>query len=940
MNKDIRFAFQTNRLEVYKSDDGKPHIRAVASDSLEDRQGDVITETCIKQMADQVSHGDIPLLPDHRASFEIGKSHYGDTRRNDSTHGLELVVDFELDDRFTEATVLFNEVSSGKCKRQLSIGGYLNKNNPRAAFMDERDGKLVMFLDDIQLDHIAVTREGKAANPRTNFVDAVVKAIDEAGYDVSKEGLVARPVGSKETVKNSDGLSAINIPAAIRKLDSTQQDLWTAVWKDTFIRQMHIKSQTVEQAEAAAAGVANAVLAKKTGITFDAGVVEYNGTRKEVETFVIGSTSRKNGHTHLWVGREVGEKIITGMMLTMKGHSHSIIETEKCGRDSDHYHTLIRKDRKVAEPSTELSAPVGLLYFGKGYDSEEAVRVWLDANGIDPLNIARVANSTFTVEFNISPLAENAETPRSEEGAEMAKTNAPAAPVEKATVIYKAYPLSDERGWSWSAADGNEVLGHEKEQWDRFKSAHTYFDRERGMTPTVKAAYSLPHHKLSNGELKTFMGGVVAATAILNGARGGFRRDTSEEGRKSLYAHLQKHYKQAGRPAPALKSKWLERFKDDYVHPNPKTLAERDFEDFLFSLELNGGGVPEFLTKEWWLTWDEDATGLTTIPETEKGTWVSIEKEEVESADVETETPTTEASEQEAADEAVKDDEVGTGDNQSTESSPEAVSKEEDDSAMKVDDKRIDDEKVDEAKTVEETPEITTVAELAAIMTKALAGITSAVSDLGKRVEGLEKNDSGAVTVDEAVSEEKTIEEVVSEEKSEVVDGAKIEEKTEVTEATEIDEKSAEDAPIEEAISEKAPTQSPAQILGAFHELLAGLGMTAKELFGDMAQKSLDSMGPTLIGTVEKTVKESISALQKGVKAEVEKSISGKLDEKLMEVAKDFRGTVEKLDGRLMKVEQVGGVPQGAAGQEGTLEADDKPKGKFTGIFSGALLKR
>ena len=922
MNKDIRFQFETSALEVYKDATGRPHVRAVASDTLEDRQGDVITETCINQMAKQVTRG-IPLLPDHRASFEIGMSMLGDTRRNPASHGLELVCDFQLDDRYTEATVLYGEVESGHCKRQLSIGGYLNKTNPRAAYLEERNGKVVTVLDDIVLDHIAVTREGKAANPRTNFVDAVFKAIDEAGIEITKDGLIDKP----EPVAKD---STATVPAAVAKLDAKSIDMWKSVWKDTLIRQMHIEDQTVEQAEASAIGVASAILSKQLGEQIDVKPDEYGTQRTKKETYVIGTTSKtKDGHTHLWIAREVGEKILDGLMLTVKGHDHKILETGTCDSDSDHEHTLVSKTKKVAEPSTELSAPVGLLYFGKGYDSEDDVRTWLDSKGIEPLSISRVADSTFVVEFSLPSTRVSENDGATKEEAEMPKKSQtePQAEIEKATVVYKAWPMSQERRWSWVSTDGDAVLGPNKDNWSLYKAAHTYFDDSRGATPEIKGAYSFPHHKVADDGLSTYIGGVIAATAILNGARGGFRRDTSEAGRRALHAHLAKHYGQAGRTAPPLKSNWLGRLKEDFTHPNPQTLAERDFEDFLFSLEENGfkDEMPDFLTKEWWLQWDENSTGLSDIPETEKGIWTEIEKATVE--DAETSEKSVEEKQEASVDET-KSDDGGKNDDKSPVETSEEVAKSGDDTSES-----------------EVTPVDDAIKALTAATTKALADIAAAVSNIGKRVDALESST-------ETATEEKA-EETPAVAADEKMDDVAVEEKTIETAPDETKEtgEPTPETPVEETSSKDTNDAQAKEFFESFHALLAGMGMTAKDFFSSMVQKNLDGVSAPLTETVQKAVESSFSSLQKGVMEKVEKSVDAKmaanvaaatktLDAKLSEVTKDFAGTVEKLNGRLEKVERVGGVPQGAHGQESSDDTDNQNRGTFAGVFSSALRSR
>jgi hypothetical protein len=129
------------------------------------------------------------------------------------------------------------------------------------------------------------------------------------------------------------------------------------------------------------------------------------------------------------------------------------------------------------------------------------------------------------------------------------------------------------------------------------------------------------------------------------------------------------------------------------------------------------------------------------------------------------------------------------------------------------------------------------------------------------------------------------------------------------------------------------------------------MGMTAKDFFSSMVQKNLDGVSAPLTETVQKAVESSFSSLQKGVMEKVEKSVDAKmaanvaaatktLDAKLSEVTKDFAGTVEKLNGRLEKVERVGGVPQGAHGQESSDDTDNQNRGTFAGVFSSALRSR
>jgi hypothetical protein len=695
--------------------------------------------------------------------------------------------------------------------------------------------------------------------------------------------------------------------------------------------------------------------------------------RAEKETFILGTTSKVNGHVHLWVGKAVGEKIIDGLMLTVKGHDHNISENSECGTDSDHSHALIRKEQKVAEPSSnEHPAPVGLLYFGKG-STENSVQLWLESHGIEPTSITRVANSTYEVEFSLSSVASE-ETKKEDTEMPKGQDN----PVEKAAVVFKDWPMSDQRSWSWTAADGNAILGEKGDNWEKYKSAHTYYDDGRGATPSVRGAYSLPHHKSTEGGLATYIGGVIAATAVLNGARGGFRRDTSEAGRKSLYAHLSKHYAQAGRTAPSLKEKWLDRTKGGFTHPNPKTLVERDYEDFVFAMEYAKEEVPEFLTKAWWMSWDQEATGLAEVPAAEKGIWtldvvksetpattdtkvaVKADEKEKSAAPVEVKAeahPEVKATEKSEGKTDVKAEVPADGKQvvKAAEAAPAADAKSGSADGVAAVAPAAATTKGSDGGTVK-NPEL----DLPAAMQKAIADIAAAVSAISARIDTLEKPkaeksaepaatatttgsaSSVVVVVDTKQADaQKTTEAVVVSAPVVTATAPVVPAVAPAAPAVPAAEKSVAPAPA--AAPEAA--KKPENIFEAFHTLLEGMGLTSKEFLDSMAQKSLDmtkksmeGVESNIVGTVQKAVESSVGSLRDGVKADVEKSVKATIDAKLTEVAKALDETVEKLNTRLENVEKVGGVRQGTDGQE--ISPTRQGSGTFAGVFSRALRHR
>lgn len=184
-----RFEFDVTIEKAWKTDDGKMHVRAIASDDKPDAQRDRMTEAALKGMANQAKAG-LPLLETHRSVFAFGKSTGGDVVKTDK--GLQFAVEFELDEKFPQATALYEEVHGGKTEKQLSIGGRINSKNAKAVRFEESDGGVIRAVEDVVLDHIATTRKGQAANDRTKFVSAILKSLDSPWEDdVTKEEGVA-----------------------------------------------------------------------------------------------------------------------------------------------------------------------------------------------------------------------------------------------------------------------------------------------------------------------------------------------------------------------------------------------------------------------------------------------------------------------------------------------------------------------------------------------------------------------------------------------------------------------------------------------------------------------------------------------------------------------------------------------------------------------------
>lgn len=205
----VRFEFGATVDKAWQDEDGKMHVRAIASDDQLDLQRDRMSGNALSRMADMSKAG-VPLLDNHRATFEFGRTVGGQvitTKAEDGRPVNQLLVELELDGEFPQARKLFKEVANGECSRQLSIGGKLNLKNRDAVTVQMTSGGLSRTINDLELDHIATTRKSQAANPRTSFVEAIAKSLDaavEAGWEPEVEKPLAKEDGPGQNNASPD----------------------------------------------------------------------------------------------------------------------------------------------------------------------------------------------------------------------------------------------------------------------------------------------------------------------------------------------------------------------------------------------------------------------------------------------------------------------------------------------------------------------------------------------------------------------------------------------------------------------------------------------------------------------------------------------------------------------------------------------------------------
>ncbi len=110
----------------------------------------------------------------------------------------------------------------------------------------------------------------------------------------------------------------------------------------------------------------------------------------------------------------------------------------------------------------------------------------------------------------------------------------------KTVIPFKKYALDDEdAGWDGPAerkeADTDDLL-----------LMSTWYDAEE---PDKKSSYKLPHHRAEGHN--TVWRGVAAAMVALLGGRGGV--DIPDDDRRGTYGHLERHYREFDKDAPAFK---------------------------------------------------------------------------------------------------------------------------------------------------------------------------------------------------------------------------------------------------------------------------------------------------------------------------------------------------------------------------------------------------
>jgi phage head maturation protease len=156
-------------LEKSFEKEGRTIIRGRISGLKVDRQGERMEKSALESMRRQLEKGDVKLLASHGEAFEAGHSVGSELQENG-----DLVADFEINKEHPYAPLMAKAAAEGS-KKQFSVGGAVTD---AVKVFDQGARSVVKSIKDVWLEHVAFTREGKAAYQDAALLGAMVKSVD------------------------------------------------------------------------------------------------------------------------------------------------------------------------------------------------------------------------------------------------------------------------------------------------------------------------------------------------------------------------------------------------------------------------------------------------------------------------------------------------------------------------------------------------------------------------------------------------------------------------------------------------------------------------------------------------------------------------------------------------------------------------------------------
>jgi hypothetical protein len=212
-----------------KDEGGKMFVSILASSTTLDKHEERVAPAFIASMKAQAAAGEVEFTETHDSAIPLGVSVgsvdpvsvWEEVKGKVKCETPEelFVPEFELDATHPLAVKVFEDVSSGRCRWQASIGGQASARK----IFDPESKRVIRLLEDGKIDHVALTRAGRAANPDAQFLSAVMKAEFWAGIPDPEPEVKPAEDAAEPNAADAPAAGADEVRAALRAAERARE---------------------------------------------------------------------------------------------------------------------------------------------------------------------------------------------------------------------------------------------------------------------------------------------------------------------------------------------------------------------------------------------------------------------------------------------------------------------------------------------------------------------------------------------------------------------------------------------------------------------------------------------------------------------------------------------------------------------------------------------
>lgn len=503
---DNEFGFNIPIEKTYKDDDGNPHVIAIASSNREDKESETVSEKGLEHLATQIRESDdIEFKNHHEAAFGFGKAVDANVREveEEGETFYVLEVDFLLKEEWPHSEELFNEVKSGDCDKELSIGGQINGDNPGAVRYVFQNGRRKKLIDEINLDHIVACPADYGANNDTHFIDAIVKTFDENNDALEQYQF------SPETVldyKNDIFFQSEN-PELLQLVQNINK---------SFKNQNAVTLCPVIDNGDFYVGLVNITDEVKNGDEFKNDISVHPLEKEELK-------------------EEKEEKLKNLIIDEIKSSINNVSKNEDNEeKDTKNYEDILNDEEQLEFLLNDLKE-IGEMEEKEQENESEDVEKTKNSDEDE----TKIENKELQGAVDYKATEKQPEDEAwNFTGSDADDLLLLGAGVDSMDEFMELSPEDQHEGWKM-LRDAHAYVNEEVAENEEFSDA-----------PHNKNAYGLPHHKAVDGSLSVYLSGVISQMTKINGSNGGFQMVQDESELEDVYNHLAQHYNQYNREAP------------------------------------------------------------------------------------------------------------------------------------------------------------------------------------------------------------------------------------------------------------------------------------------------------------------------------------------------------------------------------------------------------